>query len=272
VDRAGVLARLAASIAGGDRAAPLALRLCRACVDILGAQGGAITLAPADQERWTVCASDDVAARLEDLEEVFQLGPGQDAARTGIATALRLGDDAHDGMGEFVHQARRVAGASTIYAVPMLPVPHMIGVVTVYQADDVALRLDGEDRQFLADAVGAALLRDTETFGGGDSGLWEDRAKVHQATGMVVAQLGISPEDALALLRAHAFADESNLDDLAALVVARRFDFSRSDDSPGDERPLTEGARTDRRGPDEEPRPADPQDSIEHHDSIEDEE
>lgn len=222
VNRARVLARLASGIAEGGHGDPLALRLCRACVEILGARGGAITLAPSGVDRWTVCATDAVAARLESVEEVLGDGPGHEAARTGAAVVLRVADGAALGLGEFVHQARELAGAATLYSLPMLPSPHTIGVVTVYQDDGVGLDLEADERQFLADAIGAALLRDTETIEGADSASWLERARVHQATGMVVAQLGISPADALALLRAHAFADGTTLDTLASAVVEHR--------------------------------------------------
>jgi hypothetical protein len=50
---------------------------------------------------------------------------------------------------------------------------------------------------------------------------------------MVIAQLRIAPEDALALLRAHAFAHGSTLARVAALVVDRHLDFSASDQVTG---------------------------------------
>ncbi|MCB7135839.1 GAF and ANTAR domain-containing protein [Cellulosimicrobium marinum] len=231
MDRAGVLSRLAASMAGAESAEPPALRLCRACVEILGARGGAITLAPDESARWTVCASDELAGTLEDLEDVLGEGPGQEAARTGAGVVLRLSDDADGGLAEFVHQARGVAGPTTLYSWPLLPSPGSVGVLTVHQADDVPLALADDERRILADAVGAALLHDTVTVAGAASS-WRPRATVHQATGMVVAQLGVSPDDALALLRAHAFADSTTLAELATSVVERRYDFSRADDSP----------------------------------------
>lgn len=64
----------------------------------------------------------------------------------------------------------------------------------------------------------------------GDSSSWEDfldalpsdRLKVHQATGMVVGQLGGTPEQALARIRAHAYATNRTMVEVAADVVARR--------------------------------------------------
>lgn len=42
---------------------------------------------------------------------------------------------------------------------------------------------------------------------------------------MVVVQLRLPPEDALAILRAHAYAQQSTLSEIAAAVVARRLKF-----------------------------------------------
>jgi hypothetical protein len=83
--------------------------------------------------------------------------------------------------------------------------------------------------QFLADAAAATLIRDPLAYAAvtqsGDLGGWSSRAAVHQATGMLAAQLHISIEDAFALLRSHAFATGLELTDVAAAVVERRLDL-----------------------------------------------
>jgi hypothetical protein len=45
---------------------------------------------------------------------------------------------------------------------------------------------------------------------------------VWQAIGFVNSALGVPSPDALALLRAHAYADGQSLDDLAGLVLSRQ--------------------------------------------------
>ena len=50
----------------------------------------------------------------------------------------------------------------------------------------------------------------------------ETRRVVHQATGMVLVQLGVSATEAFARLRAHAFANGWSLEFVAHEVVARR--------------------------------------------------
>ena len=53
----------------------------------------------------------------------------------------------------------------------------------------------------------------------------QHRAVVHQATGMVGAQLDVTMAVGLALLRARAFADDRALDKVAADVVEHRLRF-----------------------------------------------
>jgi AmiR/NasT family two-component response regulator len=52
------------------------------------------------------------------------------------------------------------------------------------------------------------------------------RAEIHQATGMVLAQLEVSGTEALARLRGYAFVEQRTLIDVARDVVARRLVFS----------------------------------------------
>ncbi|MBO3085480.1 GAF and ANTAR domain-containing protein [Cellulomonas fengjieae] len=222
--RSVVLGRLATSVAAGDADEPLATRLCRACVEILGADGGSITLAPTEPERLTVSATDRNSARMEDLQDVLGEGPGHEAYRDGHAVVANV-----DGSGDgrfplFDELVRDITGPVTVWSIPMHPGGHTIGVVTLYRLLG-PLAGDLEDAQFLADAVGAALLDDAAGEEAPFAG-WSDRARVHQATGMVVVQLVVAPEDALALLRAHAFSEASTLDEVARAVTERRLTFA----------------------------------------------
>jgi AmiR/NasT family two-component response regulator len=52
------------------------------------------------------------------------------------------------------------------------------------------------------------------------------RREVHQATGMVQAQLEVSATEAFSRLRAHAYSAERPIEDVARDVVRRELDFS----------------------------------------------
>jgi len=62
------------------------MRLCRAATHLLRLDGGAITVGWATPARATICATDPVAARLNDLQEVVGDGPSYEADRTQMTT------------------------------------------------------------------------------------------------------------------------------------------------------------------------------------------
>jgi len=117
----------------------------------------------------------------------------------------------------------------TVWAIPMHPGGTTIGVVTLYRRSG-GLLYGLQDAQFLADSIGAALLDDPGARGQTPFIGWSDRARVHQATGMVVAQLGIPEADALALLRAHAFSHDQSVAQTAHAVIDRHLTFSANPD------------------------------------------
>lgn len=221
-----MLGLLARSLAGSDTAAPLAVRLCQACVEILAADGGALTLSSTTPERLTVSTSNGNSARYEDLQEVLGEGPGQVAYTEGRTVVEVIDGVDSTRFPVFSELAESVTGPVTIYAVPMRPAGQIIGVLTVYSVEG-PLAFSTPDAQFLADAVGAALLGDPASVSALSYPTWPERARVHQATGMVVAQLGVAPEDALALLRASAYAQSESLDQVADDIVSGRLNFAR---------------------------------------------
>ena len=59
------------------------------------------------------------------------------------------------------------------------------------------------------------------------TGVAADRAEIHQATGAIAAQTGVSLIDALLLLRARAYATDRTLLAVSRDVLARRIRFDR---------------------------------------------
>lgn len=221
-----LLIRLTSAVA---HAAPgsLSQRLCTAYRELAGATGAAITVRYGTPERVTLAVTDPAAARLEDLQDVVGEGPGHAAWRTGQIEIGVLPARSTSRWSLFDEAAEDLVDSASIHAVPMRPSRETFGVATLYQVPraDQPLRLDRRQLQFLANALGAALLRDAAALDEENAGPWASRAQIHQATGMVVAQLHVGPEDALALLRAHAYAHQAPLSDIAASVVERRLTF-----------------------------------------------
>src|SRR6478752_2651781 len=88
-----LLRRLARALAHSQPAAALPLRLCTAYSELVGAEGGSITLDFAATDRLVLCATDECCATIEDAQEVVREGPSLDAYRTGMAvTGLTLAE------------------------------------------------------------------------------------------------------------------------------------------------------------------------------------
>ncbi len=225
------LTRLTRALADTDAGSPLAQRLCTALVRILALDGGAITVGFAESERTTLAATDELAERIEDLQDMLREGPGLDAFRTGEAVILSRAEQLRawpllvQALGE-AHVPELVLG------IPMSPQSDVLGAVTLHTSASEPPPLDLTEIKFLADAVGVAILGTLDRQDSIDL-VWRTRDRVHQATGMVVAQLRVQPSDAVAVLRAHAFADGVSVDAVADAVLRRELDFRTDDDHEG---------------------------------------
>lgn len=210
------------ALADVDADLPMPSRMCRACVDVLGAQSGAVVVSATPDERLTVSTSDGMCAEIEDLEQMLGEGPGRVAfAEDRIVVADLDADRPPDlAFPLFSSLVGGITGPATSYAVPMRVGGRHLGVLTLYMSAAPTHR-DPADLQFVADAVGQAVVGDVDSLD------WSFRAQVHQAAGMVTAQLRIPPADALAVLRAHAFAASTSLDAVANDVLARRLTFTQ---------------------------------------------
>ena len=224
-DRSTMLARLATLVADGAAERPLTVRLALAGRELLHADGASISVDSTTPNRVMLAATDEVAQTLEQLQDVLCQGPSWDAYLSGQPQFTDLRNIAAARWPEFEYAAREAVGERIVIGLPMHPDHEVIGVLSVhlsvsYSADD------WEIAQFVANTVGAALLTDPDAIKE-QGGSWSGRAEIHQATGMVIAQLSIPAADALAVLRAHAYADGVSLDAIAAQVVGRTLEFRR---------------------------------------------
>ena len=233
----------------------LAAGIVRACVAGLDVDGAALSVLTGTDARHTLWASDPMADLLEDLQFTLNEGACMQAAATG--TPVLVADLHHSTeTSRWPLFASAVAEQTPVRAVFALPLQWgtvNLGVLDLYRRSAGALP-EAQRRDALAAADTAALMllgRRTDpdrvidgavdgTAGHGvDHGAngggwldpsWGNRAEIHQATGMVLAQLGISATDALARLRAHAFVHRRLLINVARDVVERRLVFTPEGD------------------------------------------
>jgi hypothetical protein len=212
-----------------DRA--LAEQICQAYVAGLDVDGAAISLLTASTAHQTLCATDATAELLEDLQ--FSLGEGVcvEAAVTGRPVMV---PDLHHSTEVsrwpiFAAAVVEQSDVGALFAVPFQWETINLGVLDLYRTAPGSLS-DAQLRDVMRAADMAALMFLGLRTDPGE-GAWLDhslhgRAEIHQATGMVVVQLGINATDALARLRAYAFVEQRLLSDVAHDVVSRRLSFT----------------------------------------------
>ena len=228
-ERGRLLSELAATLATLPVDRPQTWRLGEAMRRMLKADGVAITMEYLSDSRTTICASDEVASALEGLQEITREGPGFEAARTDEIVTARLDGDAHERWPMLAQAVEERYGVMTIHAIPLHADGALSGVATLRTEGHQPLAEGPARMEFLANAVGAALLVDAVEQPDGHPSMgeeWSSRSVVHQATGMVMAQVLVTAEDALALLRGHAYAMGTDVSDVAARIVRREINFS----------------------------------------------
>lgn len=219
--------------------------LCDGAATAIGVTGASVTVVGSSGMAELVFATDQVVADLADLEFTVGVGPGVAATQSnrpvlvpdavagpvseeqvmlGTWDSLTGGEEAA-AFGPVLREHARAAGVGAVFAFPLQVGAVRLGVLHFYRAE----RGDLDEAAFrrsvrLAERVTHALLGLGEDQGGllppEPSSL--SRAAVHQATGMLMVQLGVSLEEAFARLRAHAFAAGVPLKEVADQIVARR--------------------------------------------------
>ncbi len=217
----GRFATVLSSLSGEES---LTARLSEAGRLMLDADGSALTLNYTGEDRLTVSATNQLARTLEDLQDVVGEGPGHDAARTGSVVIAQLGNGDEQRWIALADRLKAIGFTGTVLAIPLSAEHSQLGVMTLHRAqpqkeDDESLA------RFLGVTVSTALLQDPKIGSHELTATWEYRAEIHQATGMVVAQLGVRPEDAMALLRGQAFARARPLAEVANDIIQRRINF-----------------------------------------------
>jgi hypothetical protein len=226
-------ARIEEEVAGSNAADPTTHpdRVGAACVRLLDVSGAGLVLNGNGDGAETIFVTDPTIEQMEELQFGLGEGPGVDAhhlRRPVLQPALAaIGDERWPAF----RRAALEAGMAAVFAFPL-----HIGVIRLGTLDLYRDRPGALDIEQLADAL---VLADVASDGILDlhaqvpTGMLHprfiqgaDRAAVHQATGVLYVQLGISMVDALARLRAHAYADQRSLYEVAADVVGDRLRMS----------------------------------------------
>ncbi|MEN0083456.1 MAG: GAF and ANTAR domain-containing protein [Leifsonia sp.] len=211
--------------------APSDRDLGRPFVDLFPVSGTAISTLGDLLGSETLYASDPLAARLDELQFDLGIGPCWDALRTA-RPVIEPDLAAHPRSTWPVFSETAAAdGVGSLFAFPMLVGSLQVGAVDMYSRRPMTLdRVQTRQAASLADLVGRVVLRralvraavaDPEEPESPFS-----RRLIHQASGMVLAQLDISAEDARLVIQGHAFATGRSMMEVSRDIVDGALDFS----------------------------------------------
>ncbi len=206
-------------------------RLCGACVEVLHVSGAAVVLMTGADHGCALAVSDEVSTVLEELEFTLGEGPCIDACQS---QAPVLEPDLLDPVAErwpaFAGPAID-AGARAVFGFPLRSGTMCLGALEMYvdQPGDL-LPAQVSDAAVMAEVISTAVLVLQADAPTGELAhelgmVFDRRAVVHQAAGMVSAQLDIAVRDALVRIRARSYLDSRPVNEVARDIVQRRLCF-----------------------------------------------
>lgn len=202
--------------------------LCDTAVARLGVDG--VTMMVVTTTSWPELrhATDTLGARLAELQVTVGEGPFLDVWREGGPVLVPdLAVPVIQRRWPLFGPLAVEAGAGALFTIPMAVGTIRVGVFALHRVRPGPLA-PAALTDALAFAELALRLQLDEQHG---ADLELRTPQVHQATGMIAAQLDVTMEEAFSRLRARAFADQRSLADLATDVVARLLRFDRNETS-----------------------------------------
>ena len=209
-----------------------AANLAAPFLDLLPISGVAILVFDEGGQQSTIYSSDRTSARLEEIQFDLGEGPVRDAflsSETRQIADVRSGTNAEWPL--FVDALSDLPVAA-IVAVPLVMGAACIGVALCYRSTFGEFdQGEHETASALGRAIAGPALRTAirlarEGSQGEAGPPIELRRDVHQATGMVLAQLEVSATEAFARMRAYAFSSGRSLREISHEVLTHRLDFS----------------------------------------------
>jgi GAF domain-containing protein len=205
--------------------------LCVASADVARVSGAGVVLILHGRALGTVCCSDAITETVEEVQFTLGEGPCIDAFNT--RRPVHIPDLAATAGVRWpgFREGALAAGIRAAFGFPILVGPVCIGALNLYQDRSGDLSEEQTaDAEVLAHVAGRVVMNWQSVAGEGSLArqlehLPANRAVMHQATGMVSVQASVSVDDAVALIRAYAFANNRPVHDIAAEVVNRDLRF-----------------------------------------------
>ena len=219
-------ARILREDAGGhEGAAGLLHGLCRNLTSTLGVMGAAVNLMSAAGSDGVAAASDDRCRDVDELQFTTGEGPchAAFAARRPVLTPDLRAAAVRQWPG--YASAALASGVGAVFAFPMHIGGVGFGVLDVYTDRPGSMRAEQVIMALTYAQIATEIMLDGDlTTADGDlepglSTALDYRAEIHQAQGMVIVDLDVGASEALARMRAHAFAHNRPLIELTRDII-----------------------------------------------------
>jgi hypothetical protein len=231
--------RILGLLIGGRDGAFGTKRLCQVCAEVTAMSGAGIMLMAADVPQGSLCTSNDMSDLIEQLQYSLGEGPCVDAYNQDWPVLEP--DLVHPETPRWLAfaPAAVAGGVRAVFGFPLQVGSVRLGALNLCREQAGSLSDEQHaDALVMADIAAQAVLvmQGNQPSGelAAELGAGADfHYVVHQASGMVAAQLEVSVREALVRLRAYAFGNDRSLTDVAKAVVDRtlRFDDPTREDA-----------------------------------------
>jgi hypothetical protein len=233
VDRQQLRDELGAALSDAPTPLAAADRLCAACVRLLDVDGASISFIGGGTMNGTFGSSSALSRTLDELQFTYGEGPCLDAVAQRRPVLAPNLDEPQERRWPALTEAVLGRGVHAMFALPVAVASTPIGALDLFRRRSGPLEEAAMTGGIWAAGLAALPLLDLmasdtdwESAASGQ-GSWDqlaslERVEVYQATGMIVAALGVTPADALVRLRAHAVTRGLTASDVAHRILDRR--------------------------------------------------
>jgi hypothetical protein len=219
-----------ATALGTLRGTDAADRLCEACVDLFHVDAAAISLIFDGSNSGTLGSSSAPARLYDELQFTFGEGPCLDSVAHQAPVLVSDLADVADLRWPAYTRAMLAHEIYSVFAMPVVLAGEYVGALDLYRNRAGCLAIDELAGALVAAELAQMPLLDLlaadlqGAMTDPDRDTWTElhrltRVEVSQATGMLIAQLGIDAGEALVRLRAYAYSTNRSATDVARDIL-----------------------------------------------------
>ena len=219
------LSRLMAILVATRGTGSLVGAVCRTALEAIEVDGAGLSLI-SNGHRGPVCAEGAFAITGEELQFSLGEGPCSDAfSESELIEVTNISSNQGGTRWPIFTGAMHEAGLGSLASFPLVIGAARFGALTVYRSAYGQLSSDQVADGYLVAQIAAYLIVAEQAQVDDEAVIPEIEAgfvrmgPLHQATGMIMVQLGIGPEDALARIRGAAYAANKSALEVAAGIV-----------------------------------------------------